>query len=822
MAYLHHSSPSHNVPGSTHNEFSPMHPHPSTLGHSSQAYGQMFSGPGPLDAPRTLPPFDGQQHFGGSKHLFPSMNSGTIPNSGPPQRPPSGAGAPQGQNNHIMAPKPLASSDSDYLNELASQHREDLRSRLPPEFAAHFAYPLSNGQIPGVPASGSLSPQSLLHLHNQQLQVQQAMALHAAQNGEAGGSTNGPSSGSGGLHLGNNANLDKHAGSLLDYGIQPPGGRFGPPSSAPPPGPGHNLQRPSSSAGRALAGALAGPGLMGLGAPGGSSGLMGASYGGNMGGMGSSTGHGQEEITTVFIVGFPDDMTERELNNMFLFARGFEAATLKVPPTITNPAAAGGPYNVVNLQGPGTSGQDLGFGPGGYPNNDAFSAHFGASNSAIPGGPKNLKNIIGFAKFRTRAEALAARDALNGRKIDAERGCVVKTEMAKKNLHTKQRVPVPGLTSSSGPPSNMGHSSNPPHMGGGMGAYGSGLHHDSGSMNQPQLGPERGNRHSDPNLHGSGGFGFGGPASQFTSPTNVGLSQPGDFDPWSMRDGQGQSQGHGQGPNAYGELRSPMSPHQFGGFSSGQRAHNFAGPFSSSGGDRDHNAGNMQPPFHPGQETGERKRTPPARLDFDFDSLNLLEDSSYQRGYNGGYEHGQLHGTFEGRQLGREKGYEVWDEVGYYEGVAQFWHNALDQTSKDSVGNNRTISRQRHHLSELQKAINAFPQHNRHSEEDGSDPLNRHGSPSGPNGSGNQRLDDPSSKDINGLDITTLLQQIRTKFRLTASLLGIPAKFQNQQPPGLDTSPSSTQGHASGAGYAPGRAHQLSGGQVVDTQQLGF
>ncbi|KAJ2854048.1 hypothetical protein GGI22_004634 [Coemansia erecta] len=38
-----------------------------------------------------------------------------------------------------------------------------------------------------------------------------------------------------------------------------------------------------------------------------------------------------EEITTIFVVGFPDDMKEREFQNMFTFSSGFEAATLKVP-----------------------------------------------------------------------------------------------------------------------------------------------------------------------------------------------------------------------------------------------------------------------------------------------------------------------------------------------------------------------------------------------------------------------------------------------------------------------------------------------------------
>ncbi|KAJ2716615.1 hypothetical protein H4R23_005427, partial [Coemansia sp. Cherry 401B] len=38
-----------------------------------------------------------------------------------------------------------------------------------------------------------------------------------------------------------------------------------------------------------------------------------------------------DDITTIFVVGFPDDMREREFQNMFTFSPGFEAATLKIP-----------------------------------------------------------------------------------------------------------------------------------------------------------------------------------------------------------------------------------------------------------------------------------------------------------------------------------------------------------------------------------------------------------------------------------------------------------------------------------------------------------
>ncbi|ORX58502.1 hypothetical protein BCR36DRAFT_277416 [Piromyces finnis] len=81
-------------------------------------------------------------------------------------------------------------------------------------------------------------------------------------------------------------------------------------------------------------------------------------------------------------------MNEREFQNMFIFNPGFEAATLKIP----------------------------------TPNKDG------------------RKQIIGFAKFHTKMDALNAMEVLTGRQIDFEKGSVLKAEMAKKNLHTKKTM----------------------------------------------------------------------------------------------------------------------------------------------------------------------------------------------------------------------------------------------------------------------------------------------------------------------------------------------------------------------------------------------
>ncbi|KAJ2547435.1 cell cycle RNA binding protein whi3 [Coemansia sp. RSA 1933] len=59
--------------------------------------------------------------------------------------------------------------------------------------------------------------------------------------------------------------------------------------------------------------------------------------------------------------------------------------------------------------------------------------------------PKRIL-LIGFAKFHSRLEALEARDVLTGRKVDVEKNCSLKAEMAKKNLHTKRGLSSLGLS----------------------------------------------------------------------------------------------------------------------------------------------------------------------------------------------------------------------------------------------------------------------------------------------------------------------------------------------------------------------------------------
>ena len=99
---------------------------------------------------------------------------------------------------------------------------------------------------------------------------------------------------------------------------------------------------------------------------------------------------------------------------MFTFSTGFEAATLKVP-------------SKDHVQTYDQYGNPI------HHHDDDDGPHG-------PHAPGPRKQTIGFAKFRTRNEALDARDALSGRRVDAEKGNVLKAEMAKKNLHTRRGI----------------------------------------------------------------------------------------------------------------------------------------------------------------------------------------------------------------------------------------------------------------------------------------------------------------------------------------------------------------------------------------------
>ncbi|THH12183.1 hypothetical protein EW146_g7797 [Bondarzewia mesenterica] len=118
--------------------------------------------------------------------------------------------------------------------------------------------------------------------------------------------------------------------------------------------------------------------------------------------------------------------------------------------------------------------------------------------------------------------------------------------------------------------------------------------------------------------------------------------------------------------------------------------------------------------------------------DFDLEELVHVEQTFYDSGYADGFVHGRIHGLIEGRALGREKGFEMWEEVGFYEGFARTW----------------IALRALHHARHLLELTSRFPRSN---------PA-------------------PSSASADeGTDITALQRQIRSRYKTLCATLGVRA-----------------------------------------------
>ena len=114
-----------------------------------------------------------------------------------------------------------------------------------------------------------------------------------------------------------------------------------------------------------------------------------------------------------------------------------------------------------------------------------------------------------------------------------------------------------------------------------------------------------------------------------------------------------------------------------------------------------------------------------------------------------------MHGTFEGRELGRQKGFEVWEEVGFYEGTTRFWLEAITRSTPDEAKRTRKQTKQVQHLGALLALIEGFPMAN--------DVI--------PEGSAAAEDDDK--------DMATLLERIRARYKLTCSVLGVRPRGAN-------------------------------------------
>ena len=73
-------------------------------------------------------------------------------------------------------------------------------------------------------------------------------------------------------------------------------------------------------------------------------------------------------------------------------------------------------------------------------------------------------------------------------------------------------------------------------------------------------------------------------------------------------------------------------------------------------------------------------------------TLVTRDYSYYQQGYKDGFDHGRLHGLFEGRAIGQEKAFEIWEEVGFIEGIALFWRNVAERQEGGQISSGKKVT----------------------------------------------------------------------------------------------------------------------------------
>ncbi|PWY97822.1 hypothetical protein BCV70DRAFT_202573 [Testicularia cyperi] len=213
--------------------------------------------------------------------------------------------------------------------------------------------------------------------------------------------------------------------------------------------------------------------------------------------------------------------------------------------------------------------------------------------------------------------------------------------------------------------------------------------------------------------------------------------------------------------------------------------------------------------------------------DVDFDALNNVEEAAYQEGYRQGFDHGALHGTFEGRDLGRSKGFELWEEVGFYQGLAMTWKQIFEQ-AQSSGHMSRKSARQLQHVSGLLRLISFFPTINKSSDpttdltgvvppalSPSSDPRDEDDAPTGHEGEAEDNDDV-----LAGLDMLALLEKIRAKYRLTCSVLSMPPRQAGNTSLVSSDSTSVVSSSAPPTGASSGSVRVA--GQLVDPSQLRY
>ncbi|KAF8164414.1 hypothetical protein BJ912DRAFT_1049226 [Pholiota molesta] len=172
--------------------------------------------------------------------------------------------------------------------------------------------------------------------------------------------------------------------------------------------------------------------------------------------------------------------------------------------------------------------------------------------------------------------------------------------------------------------------------------------------------------------------------------------------------------------------------------------------------------------------------------DFDIESLIHVEQSFYDAGYADGFAHGRIHGLIEGRALGREKGFEIWEELGFYEGFARTWRAVLDHQGR---GDDRAAQ----HIRLILASIAQFPRVN-----PSSAPPSSVGGPAVAVEAGPNAQPDPE------LDITQLLRQIRSRYKVLCASLGVRPRLRTAAGPRTRGGAGVDEEMAHGAGQRTG------------------
>ncbi|WWC91259.1 uncharacterized protein L201_006202 [Kwoniella dendrophila CBS 6074] len=200
-----------------------------------------------------------------------------------------------------------------------------------------------------------------------------------------------------------------------------------------------------------------------------------------------------------------------------------------------------------------------------------------------------------------------------------------------------------------------------------------------------------------------------------------------------------------------------------------------------------------------------------------LDEITNMESKFYQQGYQDGFDHGKLHGLFEGRELGKEKAWELWEEVGFYQGLAETYITLLNNNEelikgKDGIGGaglgggrKGKDARIINHAQILLGLIDSFPTIN----------------PSQPQSSSNPPTSTSESVLSSGLeskeiDLSNLISNIRSRYKLLCSSLNIKPRLQTAQ--FIEAIPGS------GASNITSEVQEGIEGPVkgVDTRQLRF